>query len=535
MKRALFTFTFLAGWFIATAQDPFNYSMELKPVVIANLPGLHSYAFAQHDGKWLIIGGRKDGLHARTPFTSFPASENNTDIVVIDPTGKQFWKSSVTALPTDIKEQLQSTNMNFFQHNDTLTIIGGYGFSATANNHITHPRITTLIVSSVIEAIAQNANIAPYFKTIKDERFANTGGQLGRMGELYYLVGGQRFDGRYNPMNNPTFTQTYATEIKKFRINNSGSSISVSDVTNVVDAIHLRRRDYNLVPQIFPDGEEGYMISSGVFQSTIDLPFLYPVEIRKNSYAPVTTFNQYLSHYHSPKAALYDAEKNHMYSIFFGGLSQYYYTDGNLIKDDAVPFVKTISMVVRTADNTLTEYKLAVEMPALKGTGAEFIPNRELPHTSSEVIKLSEIQADEFILGYIYGGVVSPTLNPFTANQTSTTSADPTIYAVKLTKNQSSGAVSIPGTNPYTIRVYPNPIASEFTLEYTLNKPVDSYYFIFNTVGQIVKEGKLGAMHSGINKSKLTLTSELGSRVLFLTVVFENKFFVTETLLLKED
>lgn len=75
MKRTLFTCTFVLAWFIATAQDPFNYSMELKPVIIENLPGLHSYAFAQHGGKWLIIGGRKDGLHARTPFDSFPASQ----------------------------------------------------------------------------------------------------------------------------------------------------------------------------------------------------------------------------------------------------------------------------------------------------------------------------------------------------------------------------------------------------------------------------------------------------------------------------
>lgn len=77
--------------------------------------------------------------------------------------------------------------------------------------------ITTLIVSSVIEAIMQNANMAPFFKSIYEERFANTGGQLGKIGDLYYLVGGQRFDGRYNPFNNQTFTMM----LKK---NNPGES-----------------------------------------------------------------------------------------------------------------------------------------------------------------------------------------------------------------------------------------------------------------------------------------------------------------------
>lgn len=516
------------------AQDPFNYSMELMPVVINNLPGLHSYAFAQHNGKWLVIGGRRDGIHARTPFSSFPASMNNTDIMVIDPVGKQFWSTSVSSLPTEIKEQLQSTNMNFFQFNDTLTIIGGYGFSATANNHITHPRITTLIVSRVIDAIIQNQSITSYFRNTKDERFAITGGQLGKIGDTYYLVGGHRFDGRYNPMNNPTFTQTYATEFKKFKLNNAGAQISISDYTTVVDPVHLRRRDYNLVPQIFPDGKEGYMISSGVFQANIDLPFLYPVEIKSDGYTPRTSFNQYLSHYHSPKAALYDAANNRMHSLFFGGLSQYYYQNGNLIKDDAVPFVKTISLVTRTAENILTEYVLPLEMPSLKGTGAEFIPNKELPHTSTEIIRLSEIESDSFTIGYLYGGISSPSLNPFTDNQTATTSADPTIYAVKLTKNQSSGAISLPGNNPYKLKVYPNPTTSHFTVEYDLTKPVDTYYFISNAAGQIIKEGKLTPLHPGNNKNRISLEEQIGSQVLFLTVVFENRFFVTETIVLKE-
>ena len=43
------------------AQTTFNYDVVLTPVNIAGLPGLHSYAFGQHNGKWLIIGGRKDG------------------------------------------------------------------------------------------------------------------------------------------------------------------------------------------------------------------------------------------------------------------------------------------------------------------------------------------------------------------------------------------------------------------------------------------------------------------------------------------
>ena len=274
------------------AQDNFNYKLVLAPVVVDNLPGLHSYAFAQHDGKWLVIGGRRDGLHARQPFNAFPASQNNTEIFVIDVENNQFWTSSVNVLPTTIKEQMQSTNMNFYQEGDTLYFIGGYAFSATQNDHITFPYLTTIQVSSLIDAVINQGNIIPYFKQMNDNNFALTGGQLGKIANTFYLVGGHRFDGRYNPMGNPTYTQTYSNQIRKFKINNSGSSLSYSDYSAITDPVHLRRRDYNLLPQIFPDGAKGYTISSGVFQANADLPFLYPVDISANSYQPITSFNQ---------------------------------------------------------------------------------------------------------------------------------------------------------------------------------------------------------------------------------------------------
>ena len=57
---------------VTLSQNTFPYDVVLTPITITNLPGLHSYAFAQHNGKWLIIGGRKDGIHARQPFNAFP-------------------------------------------------------------------------------------------------------------------------------------------------------------------------------------------------------------------------------------------------------------------------------------------------------------------------------------------------------------------------------------------------------------------------------------------------------------------------------
>jgi len=467
-------------------QESFNFSLAIEPVIISDLPGLHSYAVAQHDGKWLLIGGRLDGMHARQPFNSFPSSQNNTEIYVIDVDSGQFWSASLKTLPTGIYEQLQSTNMNFYQDNDTLYIIGGYGFSSTADNHITFPNLTSVQVSDVIDAVISETSFLPYFKQISDTLFAVTGGQLGKIKQTYYLVGGHRFDGLYNPMGNSTFTQTYTNQIRKFSIQNSGSTLKFSNLTSITDPIHLRRRDYNLLPQIFPDGEEGYTISSGAFQPNADLPFLYPVDIKESGYWPVTEFNQYLSNYHSAKACLFDSSANQMHMLFFGGMSQYYYEDGNLIQDDQVPFVKTISRLTRYSDGSLHEYQLPIEMPGLKGASAEFIPNVLQPHYDSEIIKLNQISQDTILIGYIYGGIESPTLNPFMNNVTGTTRADPTIYRVKLIRSKPEGVEVKNGIKPFDLNVFPNPFSDVLNIQ-SANKDFDSVDLrIFNSLGQLI-------------------------------------------------
>ncbi|MFN9802092.1 MAG: T9SS C-terminal target domain-containing protein, partial [Bacteroidota bacterium] len=76
--------------FQAAAQNSFPYAIALNPVVVPQLPGIHSFVWAQHEGKWLIAGGRLDGLHPRQPWASFPASANNQSLIVIDPVNQQF-------------------------------------------------------------------------------------------------------------------------------------------------------------------------------------------------------------------------------------------------------------------------------------------------------------------------------------------------------------------------------------------------------------------------------------------------------------
>lgn len=116
-----------------------NFNIQLRPLQIPTLGGIQSYAYAQNNGYILIIGGRLDGLHRRQPFDAFDQAGHNTQIVVIHPSTYQKWSVSMNSLPVSMQEQLSSTNMQFHQEGNYLYILGGYGFSATINNHTTYP------------------------------------------------------------------------------------------------------------------------------------------------------------------------------------------------------------------------------------------------------------------------------------------------------------------------------------------------------------------------------------------------------------
>lgn len=531
--KAVYILLLIISPVIVFTQPSFQYNVALDPITISGFPGIHSYAFAQKDGKWLIIGGRLDGLHPRQPFASFPENQNNTNLYVLDIKSKTYWSASLNSLASGIKEQLQSTNMNFFQDGDLLIIAGGYAYSATSADHITFPNLCVIDVPAIIDAIIQSNSISGHIKQINDSRFAVTGGQLGKLGSDYYLIGGHRFDGRYNPMGHNTYVQTYTNQIRKFTLDNSGVLPVVNNYSTIDDAVHLHRRDYSLVPQIFPDGSEGFTMASGVFRVDADLPYLYPIDVKNNGIVPQTGFNQYLSNYHCAAAALYDSVSNSMHSLFFGGMSQYYYENGNLIQDNSVPFIKTISRISRAADGSLFEYKLSTEMPGLRGASSEFILNEELNHYSNEVIKIADFQSDTIVIGHVLGGISSPMLNPFASNQTSLTTADPTIYEVKLIKSEYASIQMINGQNPYSIEVFPNPAKNRITLSFNLTRPTEVEYYLTDSNGKIVQTKNAGTQQKGNNKMEIDIQDSGENQIMYLNVIFEKHYFVTRKIVVE--
>jgi hypothetical protein len=87
MKRFIFSLL-LAGFVLQINAQTSPFNIYIEPISIPNVSGLQSYAFGQHDGKWLILGGRLDGLHRRQPFAAFDIAGHNTQLIVIDPVAR---------------------------------------------------------------------------------------------------------------------------------------------------------------------------------------------------------------------------------------------------------------------------------------------------------------------------------------------------------------------------------------------------------------------------------------------------------------
>jgi len=284
-----------------------------------------------------------------------------------------------------------------------------------------------------------------------------------------------------------------------------------------------------MVPQIFPNGKQGFTMFSGVFDSN-DLPWLNSVDVIDSIYSLNSSFSQYLSHYHSAKLPIYDSVNNAMHTIFFGGMSQYTLdTLGNLIQDDDVPFVKTISKVSRLSNGTMQETKLGVEMPSLLGAGAEFIPvSNSSIYNEQEILKLDKINS-RMLVGYIYGGIESTQPNIFFSNTGTQSTVNSTIFKVFV----EMGSVGIEEkvlnpSNILNLSIFPNPATNVLNAEFFIPNMENCILIIYDISGKEISrfelEKEIGKQKQQLDISELQTGSyvlELKSGVYSSTLKFQ--------------
>lgn len=475
------------------------FELQLEAMNIPNLGGLQSFAFGQAEGKWLVVGGRLDGLHRRQPFASFDEAGHNNQIFVVDPVNQNAWTYPLTSLSTNLQEQLQSTNMQFTQRGDYLYLTGGYGYSAMALDHVTFPHLAVLDVPQVINSVINSGSIVSHVRQYDDTLFQVSGGHLEIIDSVFYLLGGNKFMGRYNPMGNATYTQTYTNAVRKFSIQDDGTNLSYAFLPSYTDPVELHRRDYNAVAQIMPNGEFGVTMFSGVFQPTVDLPFLNSVDVNSTGFTVNNSFTQYYNHYHCAVSPIYSTANNEMHTVFYGGIAQYYDSSGILVQDDNVPFVNTIARVTREQNGVMSEYKLPVEMPALLGASSEFIANPSIPRFANHVIDLDAITQDTALIGYIYGGISSTDKNIFWINDGTQSSAASKIFKVYLIKNGTSGLdeINTNSVSPMQLLIYPNPTSNEFKLSFNLPGASDVMFTVTDIQGKVIEERLIKNLPAG--------------------------------------
>lgn len=407
-----------------------NANIHLEPVSWANWPALQSYALGEHNGEWLVIGGRTDGLHARQPWASFASTGQPVSVWVLNPQTGGVWSAPVDSVPMAVRDQFKSTNLQFEVFGSWLYLTGGYGLSAATNSHSTHPRITRIHVAQAIAAVKNGGHgLNNTVQTRVDERFAVTGGQMLAWNGRLVLMGGHRFDGAYNPMGHATYVQKYHEKVVSWIPTDSANSFVCSDFQSIEDTVRLHRRDWNVLP--FRSDTVEYLLGfSGVFQRGVDLPYTDAVAWNGNAVWTPSGLQQRLNQYHCATFGLYDSTDHRYAAIFLGGIAQHQPTPGGgLTSDPNVPFVSTVGLVGYDSSGWM-ERPLATTFPGLGGSTAEFMVGSNVPRDRNGLIALNRLPSDSAFLGYVWGGIQSSAPNVFFGNSTAGSLATSNLYKV---------------------------------------------------------------------------------------------------------
>ena len=427
------------------------YTVSVKnPTATNAYPTLQSYAFAQHEGKWLMVGGRTNGFHRTSTLEStFPTKTANTNIWVMDHRNK---KVKSAPLPASVVKHLRSTNMLFYQDGDWLYCLGGYGSNCDNDAdecYQTWPKLAALNVPSIIDKIWNSTgepDLSSDILTIDDENMRITGGGLKKIGDYFYAVFGQN----YNSIYKGGVVGVYTEEVRRFKILNDGKQLRITNYEAYKDPSgatgpesQYHRRDLGVVSAIRTDGTKGISAYGGVFTKDGG-GWMNPIYIDADATgkARVTvdkTFKQKFNQYECAHVLMYDPIGRNMFTSFLGGISFYYFdAAGNMVPstdNNWLPFVKTINNVVRISGRSSLEFpqKPPAQLPGYLGANAIFIIADGIAtyRDSPDIIDYSKLPSGETMVGYMYGGIEATEPQ---ASQINPTFASGKVYEVFVTK-----------------------------------------------------------------------------------------------------
>jgi len=516
MKK-LFTFFLILVFKTSISQfgqmPPF--SLEILPATDVTIPGFHSFAFAENGTRWLIIGGRTNGLHGMSSNDNFPTQYANNNIIVIDTANWQTYYGSLVNLPDTIADPLRSTNMQYYQDSNYLYMIGGFGWDSTQNRYVTFSTLSVIRVDSIIDAVISSNPIAPFIRQISDSNLTVCGGELNKLGTDYYLIFGHDFQGRYTDPPTPLFTQVYTNQIKKFNITDNGNNISVSNFVYSTDTVNFHRRDLNVSPIVLPNGNFALEAFGGVFQYNINFPYREPITISSSATTVNNSYQQVMSQYTCAMIPLCDTLYDDMYVTFLGGLSLYDYnpTNQTVTIDSLVPFIKDVTTLTTHANGNVEETVLPVQLNGLLGSNAKFIYSNYQWTFANDVIDFWSLPNQRTCIGYMFGGIRASGTNLLP------TFVNDTLYRIFITPDFSISNNDLKNDFKF-LSVYPNPSEGKSKISFYLETEQDVSAEIFDLAGNKIEAVFVGNLNKGMNN--LEWNSNCSAGFYFLVLKTEN-------------
>lgn len=472
-KRLFISMTFIFSSFAAAESD--NQTEELTPV-LQNQPlpfdfliqqaefalpsGLQSFAFGVHDGCWVLIAGRTNGLHGfNDDPNNFPPQTQNKIVYVVDLKDKQKVFSrelgDESGLTQAMIDSLSVTASQFYQEGETLYISGGYGIDSATGLFTTKPLLTAIDLPGVIQWVQHPnpANLLVYhIRQTRNPAFTVTGGFMGKLKKHgpWLLVFGHDFEGLY--MVSGQHTQVYTEQVRPFDVKDNGFTLSAKALPPkpFVPNPNFRRRDLNVVPVIlYQNGEykRKLIAFAGVFTPDVGV-WTVPVEINKHGKptmanpADPRTFKQAMNQYACATLPLFSKKNKDMYTTFFGGISFGFFQNGVFMTDPEIPFINQVTSVKIDQNGVYSQYLMNAVYPVIEstqsnpgntllfGASAEFILADDVPVYSNGVVNLdAALKRKDLVLGYIVGGIQSTLPN---TNTTSDSAASPYVFKVTL-------------------------------------------------------------------------------------------------------
>jgi hypothetical protein len=413
--------------------------------------GIQDFAWAVHDGKWLLIAGRTNGMHGFSPGDhDFPPEEQNTVVYVVDPNNHTVVTKSLTDSTSQLSsaqiDTLSVTSPQYYQVDNTLYVLGGYGIESATGLFTTKSTVTAIDVPKMIKWVEKGSSSAA--KCIRQNShplIQVAGGFLTQTSghQSFLLAFGQNF----NAASTIGMEGVYTQQIRPFRIIDNGTDLYIKPDIQYASNPSYRRTGVNVLPIMQKTATSlipAVVGLSGGFTTTLGI-WTVPVQINGNGSssmadpANANTFKQGMNNYDCARFGLYSKSTNEMYMLLCGGISYITVDGGVFMPNIELPFINNVTTVKIDAQGNFQQYLMGAEYPTilsefsnpgntlLFGTEARFIPATNLPTFPNGVFSFDALGSSPVLLGYIVGGIQSSVPN---TSGPSDSAASPYIFSV---------------------------------------------------------------------------------------------------------